>query len=177
MSKSQTSPDLTPHLTPGQAKAFARECVVPIRGLVSDDWLEVLADAIEADVAEPGPFYHGYETDGGRFHGNRRLWEGDRRFRDFCFESPLPAAAQQLLSGDKNQPPLRPALREGIGHCQQNTLTQRSALLGHPWIAGPIDLGSAGRDYARERRPRVRSRLARVESMVSARDFRQDRRR
>ncbi len=81
--------------------AFNRDGVVPLRQLVSDEWLVKLGDAIEDDIREPGPFYHGYESDEGRFHGNMRLWETHDVFREFCLESGLPAIAHAFFGSKK----------------------------------------------------------------------------
>jgi len=76
---------------------FREDGAVALRGIVSPQWRDRLAQAIERDMREPGPFYHGYESDGGRFHGNLRLWENDPVFREFCLGSSLPRIAQQFL--------------------------------------------------------------------------------
>ena len=81
--------------------AFNRDGVVPLRQVVNDNWLERLAAAIEDDIREPGPFYHGYESDEGRFHGNMRLWETNEVFRDYCLNSHLPAIAQEFFGSSK----------------------------------------------------------------------------
>ena len=84
-------------------EAFQKHGVVALRGVVDPYWLEQLAIAIEADIANPGPFFHGYEPENGRgrFHGNQRTWETHEIFRRFCCESPLPRIAQQLLQTNK----------------------------------------------------------------------------
>lgn len=82
--------------------AFQRDGVVPLRQVLDADWLGRIAAAIEADIHQPGPFYHGYETEGeGRFHGNLRLWETHATFREVCQNSPLPAIAQHFFDSEK----------------------------------------------------------------------------
>ncbi len=77
---------------------FDREGVVCLRGAVDDRFLALLDAGIEADLADPGPFYHGYDVGGGkRFHGNLRLWETHEPLRRYCMESPLPHLAALLL--------------------------------------------------------------------------------
>ena len=51
----------------------------------------------------PGPFCHGYEADNGRgrFHGNLRMWENDKAFREFCFDSGLPQIAAQFFGSSR----------------------------------------------------------------------------
>ncbi|MBT7181961.1 MAG: hypothetical protein HN810_08170, partial [Acidiferrobacteraceae bacterium] len=82
---------------------FHADGVAVIRQCVSQQWLKILAEAIETDINSPGPFFHGYQSDNGegRFHGNLRLWEHDERFRAFCFQSLLPGLAAQLLDSKK----------------------------------------------------------------------------
>ena len=74
-----------------------------VRGCISDHWLEILNDAIEHDIRDPGPFVHAYQagSGGGRFHGNLRTWETEARFQDFCFNSPLPDMAAAILASAK----------------------------------------------------------------------------
>lgn len=81
--------------------AFNRDGAVPLRGVVSRAQLDRIADAIEDDIRDPGPFFHGYESDDGRFHGNLRLWETNSEFRDICLNSDLPQIAQSFFSSKK----------------------------------------------------------------------------
>lgn len=83
---------------------FKDDGAILIRGLIDNDWIERIRIAIERDIENPGPCYHGYEMDGGgRFHGNMRLWETDADFSDYCQNSPLPGAAAALLQVDTVQ--------------------------------------------------------------------------
>jgi len=85
-----------------EIEAYERDGVVVLRELVSPAWLEQIAAAIERDIENPGPFYHGYETSGGsRFHGNMRLFECDQDMDSFCRESFLPRVAQRFLKSNK----------------------------------------------------------------------------
>ena len=62
-------------------------------------WRDRLVAAIERDIEQTGPHYHGYTVDGasGRFHGNLRTAEHDPAFHAFCTRSPLPEIAAALL--------------------------------------------------------------------------------
>ena len=84
-------------------ETYHRDGAMVLRGVLAKPWLDRLADAIERDIAAPGPYYHGYEPEDGqgRFHGNLRVWENDPEFRALCFESGLPAIAQQLFGSTK----------------------------------------------------------------------------
>ncbi len=81
--------------------AFERDGVVPLRGVLNADWLVRLEDAVERDIKNPGPFFHGYESEEGRFHGNLRLWQNDATFYELCVESELPGIAQQFFGSKK----------------------------------------------------------------------------
>ena len=76
---------------------FDRDGAVLMKGVVPAKWLGVLADAVERDIAEPGPFFNGYRPDAGRFHGNLRIWETHEGFRAFCCEGPLREVAARFL--------------------------------------------------------------------------------
>lgn len=82
-------------------EAFNRDGAVPLRGVVGADDLQALERAIEDDIRDPGPFFHGYESDEGRFHGNMRLWETHDTFRRICLDSDLPHIAQQFFDSTK----------------------------------------------------------------------------
>lgn len=93
---------MTRLVTPADVEAYERDGVTVLRQVVTADWHARLEAAIERDMREPGPYFHGYESDGGgRFHGNLRLWERDPVFREFCLHSLLPDVAQQCLRARK----------------------------------------------------------------------------
>lgn len=39
-------------------EAFWADGAIALRGVVDAGWRRVLAEAIEADIADPGPFFH-----------------------------------------------------------------------------------------------------------------------
>jgi len=84
-------------------RRFDEDGVTVLRQVIDEGWRKRLAEAIERDIADPGPYFHGYapEDGQGRFHGNLRVWENDETFRDFCFNSPLPALAQQFFGSKR----------------------------------------------------------------------------
>ena len=89
-------------IDPAEIDAFNTDGVVVLRELVSPAWLRKIAEAIERDILNPGPYYHGYEAPGGgRFHGNMRLVQHDQTLNAFCKESPLPRVAQQFMGSNK----------------------------------------------------------------------------
>ena len=89
-------------VTANDRNAFERDGVVCLRSVIAPEWLDVVAAAIEADIADPGPFFHGYDVgDGKTFHGNLRTWERHEGFRQYCMESPLPHLAQELMGSER----------------------------------------------------------------------------
>jgi len=82
-------------------EAYQHDGAVPLRGVVSSADLDRIAAAIEEDIRSPGPFFHGYDSDGGKFHGNMRLWESYDTFRDICIHSDLPEIAQTFFASEK----------------------------------------------------------------------------
>jgi ectoine hydroxylase-related dioxygenase (phytanoyl-CoA dioxygenase family) len=79
-------------------EAFQRDGAIHLPGLIDGARVEVLRAAIERDIQDPGPCFHGYEVEGGgRFHGNMRLREHDAAFDEYCCHSELPALAGELL--------------------------------------------------------------------------------
>lgn len=81
--------------------AFNADGAVLLPGAISPEWLGRVGAAIERDIVDPGPFFHGYAVDEGRFHGNLRLWENDPEFAAYCFDSPLPALAAELMEAEE----------------------------------------------------------------------------
>ncbi|PCJ50162.1 MAG: hypothetical protein COA74_02735 [Gammaproteobacteria bacterium] len=82
-----------------QQKQFQDNGVIYLPQLINKRWQQRLIAAIENDIKNPGPHYHGYKIDGGgNFHGNMRLWEHDAEFKDYCFNSQLPALAAKLMN-------------------------------------------------------------------------------
>ena len=82
---------------------FDRDGVVLLPGVIDADRVERLRAAVERDIASPGPYCHGYESEQGkgRFHGNMRLWEHDPDFADYCRHSALPSLAAELLGAER----------------------------------------------------------------------------
>lgn len=85
-----------------QIEAFRADGAILIEDAINADWLARLAAAIDRDIAAPGPFCNNYTLPNGkRFHGNLRLWETDADCRDYCFHSPLPGLAAQIMGAER----------------------------------------------------------------------------
>lgn len=89
------------HVTNADIDAYNNDGVVALRGLINSADLKKLRDAVEDDIREPGPFFHGYESDEGKFHGNLRLWEAHEAFRNMCLNSELPEIARAFFDARK----------------------------------------------------------------------------
>lgn len=82
-------------------QTYERDGVVLLKGLIGKDWLDKIAAGIAKDKENPSPWCHGYAVEGGSFFGDMRLWQHLPEFRDYCFNSPLPALAAQFLGEDE----------------------------------------------------------------------------
>lgn len=85
-------------LSQSDIQSYERRGVALLEGVIGEPWLSSLAAAIERDIADPAPGYHGYENQAGRFHGNFDLWRTDDDFADYCLRSPLPALAAAFMN-------------------------------------------------------------------------------
>lgn len=89
-------------LTKEQIDTFWQDGAILIENAVDQDWQSRLATAIDRDIATPGPFCNHYTLPNGKkFHGNLRLWETDDDFRAYCFSSPLPTLAGQIMGAER----------------------------------------------------------------------------
>ena len=90
-------------ISESEIEAFEQDGAILLSGMLDDEWIGSLADAIERDIAKPGPGYHGYETEDGKgqFHGNFDVRLGDPAFQHYCEDSPLPALAAKLMGANK----------------------------------------------------------------------------
>ena len=86
-------------ITDAEVAAYDRDGAVLLTGLFDADWIEVLADAVERDKAEPGPMVR-YNTPAGGAGGFFvdfqlwRRWDGARRF---ALEGPGAAIAARMM--------------------------------------------------------------------------------
>lgn len=88
-------------LTQSEIETYREDGVICLRGVIDARWRDVIAEAIERDIREPGPHHHGYESESGSFHATSRKWELDGGIRDYVFNSPLPALAADLMGSRK----------------------------------------------------------------------------
>ena len=82
-----------------EVAAFRRDGAVCLRGLFDTGWIDLLADAIESDKAEPGPMVRHNTPKGapGEFFVDFQLWRRWDGARRFVMESPGAAIAARML--------------------------------------------------------------------------------
>jgi hypothetical protein len=90
-------------ISDAERETYNRDGALVLRGVIDTSWLDRLSSAIERDIAEPGPYFHGYvpEDGKGHFHGNLKIWQNDPDFRALCLESGLANIAEQLFQSSK----------------------------------------------------------------------------
>ncbi|MEP7113105.1 MAG: phytanoyl-CoA dioxygenase family protein, partial [Ilumatobacteraceae bacterium] len=81
------------------ADAFRRDGVVCARGVLSEAELQQLSDAVDENLAAPGPWASDYTPAGGegRFFGDYVNWERITGYRQAALKGPLPQLARDLL--------------------------------------------------------------------------------
>ena len=81
------------------AAAFQSDGVVCVRGVLSETDLRLLADAVDENLASPGPWANDYTPQGqtGRFFGDYVNWERIDGYRHLALDGPLPLLARDLL--------------------------------------------------------------------------------
>jgi ectoine hydroxylase-related dioxygenase (phytanoyl-CoA dioxygenase family) len=79
------------------AAALERDGAAVVRGVVPGDWIGRMREAIDAEMAGASPTAAEYGREAGRFYGDFFLWLRNARFRDFAFDSPLPALAARAM--------------------------------------------------------------------------------
>ena len=81
------------------AAAFQRDGVVVVRDVLDQAQLAELAEAVDENLASPGPWASDYTPAGGsgRFFGDYVNWERIDGYRNAALHGPLPQLAQSLL--------------------------------------------------------------------------------
>ena len=84
-------------LTDDEVEAYHRDGAICARGLYDDHWLERMAAAVDRATAQPTSFGAVQNQPDKGFANDLFMWRTDDDFRDFVFESPTAAYAQQIL--------------------------------------------------------------------------------
>ncbi len=79
--------------------AFQQDGVVCVRDVLGEADLAVLADAVDENLASPGPWANDYTPQGqtGRFFGDYVNWARIDGYRHLALDGPLPRLARDLL--------------------------------------------------------------------------------
>ena len=88
-------------ITDAQVESFWCDGVTCLRGLFGDAWVEHMREAVDEDLAHPGPLAHEYAKNGGRFLGDIGAWAVKPGLRRFVEESPAAEIAARLLKSHK----------------------------------------------------------------------------
>ena len=89
---------LTDVLPPSTIDTYRTDGVTVLRNVVATEWLERLAEAVEANMASPGPYGKNHaDDDGGAYFGDYVNWSRFPAFRDVNSEGPLGRIATQLM--------------------------------------------------------------------------------
>ena len=94
--------EAAPVLSEDLITSWRTDGVVALRGVVSDHWLTLLRDGVDAAMAAPSQVSKDYVEDGrGRFFTDHFMHRRFDAFRHFLYESPAAAIAAQLMGAHK----------------------------------------------------------------------------
>lgn len=86
-----------------QTKAFQSDGVAVIRDVLDNLWLERLAEAVEANMAAPGPYGANHAEEGGPYFGDYVNWRRIPTFIDIARTGPLGELAANLMGAKRAQ--------------------------------------------------------------------------
>ena len=92
------------------AATFQRQGVVAIRGVLDEAQILQLAEAVDQNLAEPGPWANDYTPEGGtgRFFGDYVNWQRIDGYRQAALHGPLPSwlapCSARLLGSSTSTP-------------------------------------------------------------------------
>ncbi len=97
------TPQTIPSITEEEVAAYRRDGAVCLRGQFDRTWLALLAEAVDRNIAEPGPYAHFYtgEDDPGLFFGDYCNWQRIEGYRRFALHSPAAAIAGRMMGTRK----------------------------------------------------------------------------
>ena len=90
-------------ITDEEVARFWNDGAIALSGLYDDEWIAHMRDAIEENLANPGPQSREYVKPGerGRFLGDIGVWWIKPALRQYVMESPSAAIAQRFLGSEK----------------------------------------------------------------------------
>ena len=88
-------------ISPAELARFQRDGVVVLHDVLSPEWLERLAAAIEENIANPGPYGKNHAEEGGAYFGDYVNWKRIPDFLNVAQHGPLGRVAGELMGGTK----------------------------------------------------------------------------
>ena len=88
-------------ISPTEQALFKRDGVVVLHDVLSPEWLERLAVAIEENIANPGPYGKNHAEEGGAYFGDYVNWKRIPDFLNIAQHGPLGQVAGELMGGTK----------------------------------------------------------------------------
>lgn len=90
---------LTREITRTEIETYDRDGVVHLPGIVDDEWVKRMQDAVDRALNSPGPRGMDMSAEGspGRFAFDIFMWTWDSDFRALAFESPLAEAVAKVM--------------------------------------------------------------------------------
>lgn len=87
------------NLTQDEIRAYQEDGAAVIRQVIDNSWIELMRNAIERILQNPGEASIEYTPNGkeGRYYGDFFIWRRDSDFESFMKDSPLPQLASQLM--------------------------------------------------------------------------------
>ena len=83
-------------------RTFHEDGAVCLRGFLSQEWLDLIAEGFEQAVASPGQFSKSYGPEGApRYYTDHRLFNRFEPFRKFLFEGPTAQVASEIFSATR----------------------------------------------------------------------------
>ncbi|MCP4327416.1 MAG: phytanoyl-CoA dioxygenase [Alphaproteobacteria bacterium] len=82
---------------------FETRGAVCLRGVFDSKWVDLVAQGVECELANPGPLAKDYSADDapGRFFGDLVMWQRVPQFRAFAFDSPAAEIAGRVMRSAK----------------------------------------------------------------------------
>jgi len=89
-------------VTDSDIEFYQRNGAVSIRNLLTDDEVDSLREAMDWNIANPGPLGStaSHNSDPGRFFEDFCNWQRIPAYRDIIFDSPLPGVAARLMGSE-----------------------------------------------------------------------------
>ena len=90
-------------ITDEEVARFWDDGAIALSGLYDHEWVERMRDAVEENLANPGPYSREYVKDGekGRFLGDIGVWWIKSELKAYVMESPCATIAQRFLGSTK----------------------------------------------------------------------------